>query len=161
MKNCEQLEHLFLIHACMLPQKCVFERFEILPATVFGNFSSPSSSSFGSLISPLTHIYIITVKIWISNCSRFCLFQAQLNSLTLRCMMQFHAGFYCLFMKILSGDIFPSLAIHIFFPIFAFAFKKAKRYKKDSIVKAISASLWKRKEKKEIHLLKEIRDDFL
>ena len=51
MKNCEQLEHLFLIHACMLPQECGFERFEILPATVFGNFSS--SSSFGSLISPL------------------------------------------------------------------------------------------------------------
>lgn len=61
---------------------------------------------------------------------KFCLFpsSAQLTIET----MQFHSGFYCLFMKILSGDIFPSLAIHFFYVFFfcIWFFSKGKKVQK-------------------------------
>lgn len=93
--------------------------------------------------------------------SRFCLFQAQLNFLSLSVeWCNFMLDFIAFSWKS-SPEIFCSSCYSYFFSFLAFAFKKAKRYKRNSIVKAILASLWKGKEKKEIHLSKEIRDDFL
>lgn len=158
MKNCEQLEHLFLIHACMHPQNMFLRDLKYCQQQFSATFHRHHHHlvlSFHSHLH-LHHGKNLNLKLFsiLSFSSSAKLSHSLLNDAIL-CwiLLPFHEN--------PLRRYFPSSCYSYFFSIFAFAFKKAKRYKKDSIVKAISASLWKRKEKKEIHLSNEIRDDFL
>lgn len=132
------------------------ERFEKLPATVFGFriFLSSSSQSHISLTSLLSIIICFwkwhiksEFKIVLNFVFPFVWYPVQHRESSSFWTMQFHSGFYCLFMKIsssshslslplfLSGDIFHLLFMFfLLFLFFCIWFSKGEKvYKKDSI----------------------------